>query len=52
VPYGGILLTGAIGLFGVALNAVIPEHAFEIVLNNAAVGVVAAWSTIVACQLR
>lgn len=52
VPYGGILLTGAIGLFGVALNAVIPEHAFEIVLNIAAVGVVAAWSTIVACQLR
>ncbi len=52
VPYGGILLTGAIGLSGVALNAVIPEHAFEIVLNIAALGVVAAWATIVACQLR
>ncbi|MEO8816358.1 MAG: L-asparagine permease, partial [Mycobacterium sp.] len=52
VPYGGILLTGAIGLFGVALNAVIPEHAFEIVLNIAALGVITAWATIVACQLR
>lgn len=52
VPYGGILLTGAIGLLGVALNAVVPEHAFEIVLNIAALGVMAAWATIVACQLR
>lgn len=52
VPYGGILLTGAIGLLGVGLNAVVPEHAFEIVLNIAALGVVTAWATIVACQLR
>ncbi len=52
VPYGGILLTAGIGLFGVALNAVVPEHAFEIVLNIAALGVIAAWTTIVACQIR
>ncbi|MGV0624443.1 amino acid permease [Mycolicibacter minnesotensis] len=52
VPYGGILLTGLIGLLGVALNAVVPEHAFEIVLNIAALGVMMAWGTIVACQLR
>ncbi|CAJ1493363.1 amino acid permease [[Mycobacterium] kokjensenii] len=52
VPYGGILLTGFIGLFGVGLNAALPEHAFEIVLNIAALGVVTAWATIVACQLR
>ncbi|HLR99412.1 MAG TPA: amino acid permease [Mycolicibacillus parakoreensis] len=52
VPYGGILLTAGIGLFGVALNAVVPEHAFEIVLNIAALGVIAAWATIVACQIR
>ena len=52
VPYGGILLTAAIGLLGVGLNAVVPEHAFEIVLNIAALGVVAAWTTIVVCQLR
>lgn len=52
VPYGGILLTASIGLLGVALNAFVPEHAFEIVLNIAALGVVAAWATIVACQLK
>ena len=52
VPYGGILLTSAIGLFGVVLNAVRPGQAFEIVLNIAAVGVMAAWATIVLCQLR
>jgi L-asparagine permease len=52
VPYGGILLTAAIGLFGVALNAVKPSQAFEIVLNIAAIGVLAAWATIVLCQLR
>ena len=52
VPYGGILLTCTIGLFGVVLNAVRPSQAFEIVLNIAALGVLAAWATIVACQLR
>ncbi|HTX94036.1 MAG TPA: amino acid permease [Mycobacterium sp.] len=52
VPYGGILLTGAIGLFGIVLNAVKPSQAFEIVLHLAAVGVVVAWGTIVASQLR
>ncbi|OBH19687.1 amino acid permease [Mycolicibacter terrae] len=52
VPYGGILLTSAVGLLGVVLNAVRPGQAFEIVLNIAALGVMAAWATIVACQLR
>ena len=52
VPYGGILLTSMIGLFGVVLNAVRPGQAFEIVLNIAALGVMAAWATIVACQIR
>ncbi|MEO6793826.1 MAG: amino acid permease [Mycobacterium sp.] len=52
VPYGGILLTSAIGLFGVVLNAVKPGQAFEIVLNIAALGVITAWGTIVVCQLR
>lgn len=52
VPYGGILLTGAVGLLGVVLNAVRPGQAFEIVLNLAALGVMTAWATIVACQLR
>jgi L-asparagine permease len=52
VPYGGILLTSGVGLFGVLLNAVRPGQAFEIVLNIAALGVMAAWATIVACQIR
>lgn len=52
VPYGGILLTAVVGLLGIALNAVKPSQAFEIVLHIAAVGVVVAWGTIVASQLR
>jgi len=52
VPYGGILLTAGIGLFGIGLNAFTPKHAFEIVLHIAATGVIVAWATIVACQLR
>ena len=52
VPYRGILLTAGIGLFGIALNAFVPHQAFEIVLHIASVGVVVAWGTIVACQLR
>lgn len=52
VPYGGILLTAVVGLAGIVLNAVEPSRAFEIVLHIAAVGVVVAWGTIVASQLR
>jgi L-asparagine permease len=52
VPYGGILLTAGIGLLGIVLNAVKPSQAFEIVLHIASVGVVVAWATIVACQLK
>jgi L-asparagine permease len=52
VPFGGILLTAGIGLFGIVLNAIKPSQAFEIVLHIAATGVIAAWATIVACQLR
>lgn len=43
VPYGGILLTSAVGLLGIVLNAVKPSQAFEIVLHIAAVGIVFAW---------
>ena len=52
VPYGGICLTAAIGLIGVLLNGVVPSMAFEIVLNMAALGILASWVTIVACQLQ
>ena len=52
VPYGGICLTAVIGLFGVLLNGVVPAQAFEIVLNVAALGIIASWGTIVICQIQ
>ncbi|WP_245721144.1 amino acid permease [Nocardia pseudovaccinii] len=52
VPYVGILATGAIALTGVGLNAVVPEQAYEIVLNMSALGVITAWAAIVLCQLQ
>jgi len=52
VPYGGIALTAVIALLGVALNAVVPAQAFEIVLNAAAIGIISAWGMIVLCQLK
>jgi L-asparagine permease len=52
VPYGGILLTAVITLFGVGLNAVWPSQAFEIVLEVSALGIVGGWATIVLCQLK
>jgi L-asparagine permease len=52
VPYGGILLTFTIGLLGVVLNAIKPSEAFEIALDIAAIGILAAWATIVLCQLK
>jgi L-asparagine permease len=52
VPYGGICLTAAIGLLGVLLNGIVPSQAFEIVLNVAALGIIASWATIVICQIQ
>ncbi|WP_404287282.1 amino acid permease [Glutamicibacter arilaitensis] len=51
VPYGGILITAAVAVFGVVLNAFVPAKAFEIVLNFAAVGILASWGMIVLCQM-
>lgn len=52
VPYGGILLTACITLLGIVLNLFVPAEAFEIVLNIAAIGIVAGWGMIVLCQMR
>jgi L-asparagine permease len=52
VPYGGILLTAGITLLGVGLNAIVPEQAFEIVLNVSALGIISGWGTIILCQMR
>jgi L-asparagine permease len=51
VPYGGIALTAAVASLGVLLNAVVPSAAFEIVLNIASLGIIAAWGMIILCQL-
>ncbi|MEU7769565.1 amino acid permease [Nocardia sp. NPDC049190] len=52
VPYVGILVTGAVALIGVGLNAVVPEKAFEIVLSMSALGTITSWAAIVLCQLQ
>ncbi|GGL34328.1 amino acid permease [Nocardia jinanensis] len=52
VPYVGILATGVIALAGVGLNAMVPEKAFEIVLNVSALGTIFSWTAIVLCQLQ
>jgi L-asparagine permease len=36
----------------VVLNGVVPARAFEIVLNVAALGIIASWATIVICQIQ
>ncbi|RWZ85136.1 amino acid permease [Glutamicibacter sp. HZAU] len=51
VPYGGIVITAVVAVFGVVLNAVVPAKAFEIVLNFAAIGIIASWAMIVLCQM-
>lgn len=52
VPYGGILLTAAFTLIGVVINMVLPEEAFNIVLNATSLTVVSTWGTIVLCQIK
>ncbi|MFC9496634.1 amino acid permease [Streptomyces sp. NBC_01474] len=51
VPYGGILLTSGICVLGVGLNYVVPADAFEIVLNFAAIGILATWGMIMLCHV-
>jgi len=52
VPYGGILVTLTIYLFGVGLNYLVPSQVFEIVLNIASLGVISTWAFIVVCQIK
>ncbi|MDH6223352.1 L-asparagine permease [Streptomyces sp. MJP52] len=51
VPYGGILLTGAVCVLGVGLNYLMPGQAFEIVLNVASLGIISTWVIIMVCHL-
>lgn len=52
VPYGGILLTAVVTLLGVGLNALVPSHVFEIVLEISAVGIIGGWATIMLCHIK
>ncbi|MFC6066232.1 amino acid permease [Streptomyces ochraceiscleroticus] len=51
VPYGGIMLTSAVCVLGVGLNYFLPEEAFEIVINIAALGVISTWVVIMICHM-
>lgn len=52
VPYAGILATLVVYVFGVFLNYLVPSRVFEIVLNVAALGIIASRAFIVVCQMR
>lgn len=49
-PYGGIMITAAIGVLGVGLNFIVPARAFDIVLNLAGIGIVGTWASIMLCH--
>ncbi|MGW7489028.1 amino acid permease [Streptomyces sp. NPDC054786] len=51
VPYAGILCTAAVCVLGVWINYVVPQRAFEIVLNISSLGAVSTWSIIMLCHL-
>ncbi|MET9296093.1 amino acid permease [Streptomyces sp. NPDC003077] len=51
VPYGGIMLTSAVCVLGVGLNYLLPDEAFEIVINIAALGIISTWVTIMICHM-
>lgn len=46
VPYGGIVITSALGLIGVMINYVWPSQAFDIVMNLAGIGIAGTWMSI------
>jgi L-asparagine permease len=52
VPYGGILFTAIVLMFGVGLNYAVPKMAFDIATSISSLGVVAVWASLVYCQLR
>lgn len=51
VPYGGIVITSALGLVGVLLNALLPEEAFNIIMNLAGIGIAGTWTMILITHL-
>ena len=51
VPSGGIMITAALGLLGVVLNAALPEDAFNIIMNLAGIGIAGTWIMILITHL-
>ena len=51
VPAGGIIMTAALGLLGVVLNAYLPGDAFGIVMNLAGIGIAGTWGAILVTHL-
>lgn len=51
IPYGGIIITSALGLIGVVLNAVLPSDAFDIIMNLAGIGIAGTWASILVTHL-
>ena len=51
VPAWGIIITSALGLLGVVLNALVEEDAFEIVMNLAGIGIAGTWGAILITHL-
>jgi L-asparagine permease len=51
VPYGGVLLTACVYVFGVVLNLLVPSSAFEIAVNFSALGIICMWIMIMVCNL-
>ena len=51
VPVGGIIITSALGLLGVVLNALVEKDAFDIVMNLAGIGIAGTWGAILVTHL-
>lgn len=43
-PNMGIAVTAAVTVIGVVLNGLVPDQAFEIAINVAALGIITAWA--------
>jgi L-asparagine permease len=52
VPFAGIMFTTAASLIGVAMNAFLPDQAFEIAMSLTAILMLGAWGVIIICQLK
>ncbi|MFC0265713.1 amino acid permease [Alloscardovia macacae] len=51
VPFGGIMITSALGLVGVVLNAVLAEDAFNVIMDLAGIGIAGTWGMILVTHI-